>query len=51
MEPPLDGLVLGVRIARALNDSPSELSYLQQLRRRFPDAPQARELIGTAPKG
>ena len=51
MEPPLDGLVLGVRIARANNDSPSEQSYLQQLRRRFPDAPQTRELLGAAPKG
>lgn len=43
--PGLDGLVLGVQIARANKDSASEQSYLQQLRRRFPDAPQARELL------
>jgi type IV pilus assembly protein PilF len=42
--PPLDGLVLGVRIARALKDGPTEESFLQQMRRRFPDAPQTREL-------
>ena len=40
----LDALVLGVRIARANGDKASEDSYLQQLRRRFPDAPQLREL-------
>ena len=38
--PPLDALVLGVRIARANSDSGSEQSYLQQLRRRFPDSPE-----------
>jgi len=42
----LDALVLGVRIARANGDKASEDSYLQQLRRRFPDAPQLRELEG-----
>ena len=40
----LEALVLGVRIARANNDKASEDSYMQQLRRRFPDAPQLREL-------
>jgi type IV pilus assembly protein PilF len=40
----LDALVLGVRIARANGDKASEDSYMQQLRRRFPDAPQLREL-------
>ena len=40
----LDALVLGVRIARANGDRASEDSYMQQLRRRYPDAPQLREL-------
>ena len=39
-QPTLDALVLGVRVARATSDSASEQSYLQQLRRRFPDAPE-----------
>ena len=42
--PTLDALVLGVRIARAKQDKVAEDSYMQQLRRRFPDAPQLREL-------
>jgi type IV pilus assembly protein PilF len=42
--PPIEGLVLGVTIARGLGDSGTEQSYLQQLRRRYPDAPQTREL-------
>jgi len=42
--PPLEGLVLGVKVARGTGDSAGEQSYLQQLRRRFPDAPQTREL-------
>jgi type IV pilus assembly protein PilF len=40
----LEGLVLAVRIARANHDRPGEESLLQQMRRRFPDAPQLREL-------
>lgn len=40
----LDGLVLGVKIARALGDKVAEDSLLQQLRRRFADSPQFREL-------
>jgi type IV pilus assembly protein PilF len=40
----LEGLVLGVRVARANKDKALEESYMQQLRRRFPDAPQLREL-------
>ena len=43
--PPLEALVMGVKIARARNDSAAEQSYLQQLRRRFPDAPEAMELL------
>jgi len=42
--PPLEGLVLGVKIARATKDSPAEQSFLQQMRRRFPDSPQLEEL-------
>lgn len=47
--PPLDALVLGVRIARSNKDSSAEESYLQQMRRRFPDAPQTRELAEKRP--
>ena len=43
--PTLDSLVLGVKIARANNDKVTEESYLQQLRRLYADAPQARELL------
>ena len=38
--PNLESLIMGVKIARGLNDSGAEQSYLQQLRRRFPDAPR-----------
>ena len=37
-----DALLLGVRIARAVGDKTAEVSYMQQLRRRFPDSPQTR---------
>jgi len=40
-----EALYLGARIARANSDRTAEASYAQQLRRRFPDAPQTR-LIG-----
>jgi type IV pilus assembly protein PilF len=43
--PSLESLVLGVKIARANNDKVTEQSYLQQLRRLYADAPQARELL------
>ena len=36
-----DALLLGVRVARAKGDKAAEVSYVQQLRRRFPDSPQA----------
>ena len=42
--PPVEGLVMGVKVARGTGDTSGEQSYLQQLRRRFPDAPQTREL-------
>ena len=37
-----DALLVGVKIARALGDKLAEISYVQQLRRRFPDSPQTR---------
>jgi type IV pilus assembly protein PilF len=43
-QPNLEALVMGVKIARARNDPGAEQSYLQQLRRRFPDAPETAEL-------
>jgi type IV pilus assembly protein PilF len=43
-QPNLEGLVLGVKIARARHDAASEDSYLQVMRRRYPDAPETREL-------
>ncbi len=43
--PTLESLSLGVKIARANGDRASEDSFVQQLRRRFPDAPQTREAI------
>lgn len=43
-QPSIDGLVLGVRIARAKGDKVAEDSFMQQLRRRFGDAPQLRQL-------
>jgi len=49
-EPTLSALVLGVRIARAQGEKAAEDSMLQQLRRRFPDAPQTRELLGATAK-
>jgi type IV pilus assembly protein PilF len=42
--PTQDALVLGVKIARANQDKQSEDSFMQQLRRRYPDSPQLREL-------
>jgi type IV pilus assembly protein PilF len=42
--PGLEALVLGVKIARANKDSSAEQSYLVQLHRRFPDAPELVEL-------
>lgn len=43
-QPNLEALVMGVKIARARNDGAAEQSYLQQLRRRFPDSPEFAEL-------
>jgi type IV pilus assembly protein PilF len=43
-QPSLEALVLGVRIARRTGDREAEDSFMQQLRRRFPEAPQLQEL-------
>lgn len=40
--PSIDVLFLGARIARVQGDKNTEASYVQQMRRRFPDAPQTR---------
>lgn len=42
--PTVDSLALGVKIARANSDRASEESLMQQLRRRFPDSTQLRDL-------
>jgi type IV pilus assembly protein PilF len=44
--PSIDALTLGVKIARMNGDKAAEASYLQQLRRRFPDSPQLKSLEG-----
>ena len=36
---------LGVKIARAKSDKTAADSYLQQMKRRYPEAPQTRELL------
>jgi type IV pilus assembly protein PilF len=40
--PTVEALYLGVRVSRALGDKSSEDSYVQQLKRRFPEAPETR---------
>lgn len=40
--PTVEALLLGVRVSRALGDKSSEDSYVQQLKRRFPEAPETR---------
>lgn len=45
-QPTLEALALGVKIARANGDKVAEDSFLQQLRRRFPDSRELRELEG-----
>ena len=44
--PSLEALALGVKIARAKGDKAGEDSFMQQLRRRFPDSPQLKDLEG-----
>ena len=48
-EPTLSALALGVKIARAQGDKVAADSMMQQLRRRFPDAPQTRDLLKDVP--
>ncbi|MBL8514523.1 MAG: type IV pilus biogenesis/stability protein PilW [Betaproteobacteria bacterium] len=43
--PPAEGLSLAVKLARVTGDKSSEASYIQQMRRRFPDDPRTREAI------
>lgn len=43
--PTVEALSLGVKIARANQDRASEESFQQQMRRRFPEAPQTREAL------
>lgn len=45
-EPPLPALALGVRIARAAEDKAMADSLAAQMRRRFPNAVETRELAG-----
>lgn len=40
--PTVEALFLGVRVSRAMGDKNSEDSYVQQLKRRFPEAPETR---------
>ena len=50
--PTLEALVMGYKISRAKGDRVAQDSYAQQLRRRFPDAPQTREVLeGPPPAG
>lgn len=42
-DPDANGLLLGVKLARATGDRNAEAGYIAQLRRRFPDAPQTRD--------
>lgn len=44
--PDPDALLLGVRVSRAVGDKSNEESFLLQLRRRYPDAPQTRQALG-----
>ncbi|HEX4857501.1 MAG TPA: type IV pilus biogenesis/stability protein PilW [Usitatibacteraceae bacterium] len=43
--PTIEALILGVRIYRASGDRSAESSYIQQLRRRFPEDPRTREVL------
>jgi type IV pilus assembly protein PilF len=43
--PPAEGLFVAVRVARATGDRASEASYIQQMRRRFPEDPRTREAL------
>jgi type IV pilus assembly protein PilF len=42
--PPAEGLLLGMCVERKLGDRQAELSYVSQLRNRYPEAPETRNL-------
>jgi len=42
--PPAEGLLLGVCVERRLGDRQAELSYVSQLRNRYPEAPETKGL-------
>jgi type IV pilus assembly protein PilF len=48
-QPNFEALLMGVKIARARGDPGAEQSFLQQLRRRFPEAPETLELLEKRP--
>jgi type IV pilus assembly protein PilF len=43
-QPNQESLVLGVKVSRAVGDKVAADSYMQQMRRRFPDSPRLKEL-------
>ncbi|MBL8520623.1 MAG: type IV pilus biogenesis/stability protein PilW [Betaproteobacteria bacterium] len=43
--PPVEGLSLAVKLARVTGDKSLEASYIQQMRRRFPQDPRTKEAI------
>lgn len=43
--PPVEGLSLAVKLARVTGEKSNEASYIQQMRRRFPNDPRTREAI------
>ena len=46
--PAPEALLLAVKIARASGDKVSEEGYVQQMRRRFPDAPETKQVLGAS---
>jgi type IV pilus assembly protein PilF len=42
--PPPEGLRLGMCVERKLGDRQAELSYVSQLRNRYPDAPETKAI-------
>lgn len=46
-QPAPEALLLGVRVARANGDKVAEEGYMQQMRRRYPDAPETKQATGS----
>jgi type IV pilus assembly protein PilF len=44
-QPPVNALHAAARLAKAVGDKNAEASYVQQMRRRFPDDPRTREAV------